>query len=739
MTGGFPVGGHNMLPRPALALLTVLAVPALLAAPKPLRGPAGNPAHTATKPAPPESKPAPPARNRLASEKSRYLIEHSEDAVQWFPWGDEAFELARKSDKPVFLSIGYASCHWCHVMERESFAHGEAAEMINRYFIPVLVDREEHPDVDAIYMAYLQAMTGGGGWPANFVVTGDRAPVIGATYLKPDALSRLLTVISKRWATERPALLGSTEQLQLMVRSLQETTTPASETPGAPLLSEIRAAMRESYDPGHGGFGTAPKFPQPLLLDFLIRESVRRKDDVSRTVIIGTLRAMADGAIHDQLGGGFHRYTTDAAWLQPHYEKMLYDQALMAIAYIDAFQWTHDPAFADVARDTLDYALRDLRNPAGGFDSGQDADSIVAGKSGPESLEGVFYLWSRPQVTHLLGTKDADVISYYLDLDGTDKLPHVAHSLAETRRKFGLSESELDSLLRSAKARLQSFRSKRPQPFRDDKMLAGWNGLMISALARGGPALDDSRYTNAAAETARFVIAKLYDPRARRLFRRYRNGSAGIDALPEDYALLIQGLLDSYESSFDIRLLTTAVELQNLFDSKFWVETAARYQAPAGPLGSVVTEADSPIPSANSVAAMNLQRLGEMTDNAGWRLRAQLIFRSFATRLASSPLELPALASALSMSLATPKQIVIAGDRFSEETHALMRIIGGSFLPNRVLLLADGGSGQLQLAKWLPFVKDMTRLEKHSTAYVCENYACKMPTFDPAQVARSLE
>lgn len=726
-----------MLLRPALSALLTLFVALALHAAAPPKSPVRSKAPKTA--ASSEKSAAGPTLNRLAGEKSRYLLEHADNAVQWLPWGDEAFALARKSDKPVFLSIGYASCHWCHVMERESFEQGEVAEMINRYFVPVLVDREEHPDVDATYMAYLEAMTGGGGWPANFIVTPDRKPVIGATYLKPEALSRLLVVVSNRWSSDRPALLASTEQLALMVRSMRETSVPAADVPGAPLLGQVAAAIKDSYDREHGGFGSAPKFPQPLLLDFLIRESVRRKDDLGRTVVLGTLRRMADGAIHDQIGGGFHRYTTDAAWQVPHYEKMLYDQALMAIAYTEAWQWTHDPAFAAVARDTLDYALRGLRNPAGGFDSGQDADSIVAGRSGPMLVEGVFYFWSSDEVTRLLGAKTADVINYHYGLGPAESLPYVAHPAAETRAKFGLSESEFTSLLDTARAKMLDVREKRPRPFRDDKMLAGWNGLMISALARGGTALDDSRYTNAAAETARFAVAKLYDRQAKKLFRRYRNGSAGIDALPEDYALLIQGLLDAYESSFDIRLLTTAVELQDLFDSRFWVETAARYQAPAGPLGIVLTESDSPIPSANSVAAMNLQRLGEMTDNKVWRGRAALIFRSFATQLGESPTSLPQLASALSMSLSTPRQIVIAGDRFSEETHALLRVVNGTFVPNRVVLLADGSAGQAQLARWLPFVKDMTRLQKHSTAYVCESYACKMPSIDPAQIARSLE
>ncbi|MEO8034506.1 MAG: thioredoxin domain-containing protein [Acidobacteriota bacterium] len=730
-----------MLIRPScLALLLLSSLNALAATPSMPSAPVSATKATAKTSSKGEQEgTSRPSQNRLAGEKSRYLLEHADNAVQWLPWGDEAFTLARKSDKPVFLSIGYASCHWCHVMERESFERGEVAEMINRYFVPVLVDREEHPDVDATYMAYLEAMTGGGGWPANFIVTPDRKPVIGATYLKPEALNRLLVVVSNRWSSDRPALLASTEQLALMVRSMRDTSIPAADVPGAPLLGQIAAAIKDSYDREHGGFGTAPKFPQPLLVGFLIRESARRKDDLGRTVVLGTLHGMASGAIHDQIGGGFHRYTTDAGWQVPHYEKMLYDQALMAIAYTEAWQWTHDPAFGDVARDTLDYALRDLRNPAGGFDSGQDADSIVAGRSGPMLVEGLFYFWSSDEVTRLLGAKTADVINYYYGLGATKKLPYVAHSAAETRKKFGLSESEFATLLTTARTKMLDVRRKRPRPFRDDKMLAGWNGLMISALARGGTALDDSRYTNAAAETARFVLAKLYDRPAKRLSRRYRNGSAGIDALPEDYALLIQGLLDAYESSFDIKLLTTAVELQNLFDAKFWVETAARYQAPAGPLGSVVTETDSPIPTANSVAAMNLQRLGEMTDNKAWRARASLIFRSFATQLSESPASLPQLASALSMSLSTPKQIVIAGERSSQETHALMRVINGTFVPNRVVLLADGSTGQAQLARWLPFVEAMTRLEKHSTAYICESYACKMPSFDPAQIARLLE
>jgi uncharacterized protein YyaL (SSP411 family) len=444
---------------------------------------------------------------------------------------------------------------------------------------------------------------------------------------------------------------------------------------------------------------------------------------------------MKSGSVYDQIGGGFHRYTTDAQWREPHYEKMLYDQALNAIAYTEAWQITKDPSYAEVVRGTLDYALRSLQEPQSkAFNSGQDADSLVPMKDGPQMIEGASYRWTPAELAQWAGEQPAQVLAYYYGLTAEQQLPYLAHTKSETRKKFGLTEAELDNLLTTAREKLLTTREKRPQGFRDDKILAGWNGLMISALARGGAALEERRYVKAAAEAARFVQARLYDAKAKKLYRRYRAGSAGIDALPEDYALLIQGMLDAYEASFDVRFIDFAAELQSRFDEKYWDEKEGRYRSTSAPIAGITSEGDSPTPSANSVAVSNLLRLGEITDSGGWRARAMVIVKSFSGRMASSPIDLPQLASALSDALTTPKQIVIAGDPFRDETRALLRTINERFIPNRVLLLADAGAGQKRLAQWLPFVADMK-----PTAYICEHYACKMPTSDPNQVIKLLE
>jgi uncharacterized protein YyaL (SSP411 family) len=683
------------------------------------------------------------AANHLAGAKSRYLLDHADNPVDWHTWSDEAFAQAQKEGKPVYLSIGYASCHWCHVMERETFENAEVAKLLNAGYVSILVDREEHPEIDATYMAFVQAMTGSGGWPANLIITADRKPLFGATFMRPDAVTALLTGFSEKWKSDRASLLASSDSLIDMVRSMNATPVPV-DIPAQQILDTLVSQIHDSYDAEHGGFGAGgPKFPQPLLVDFLLRYSVGAKTDAkgtARAMAIRTLDAMKNGAVYDQIGGGFHRYTTDPKWREPHYEKMLYDQALNAMAYTEAWQITKDDSYAEVVRGTLDYAIRALREPQSkAFNSGQDADSLVPMNEGPELIEGAIYRWTRPAMAKIAGEKAAEVLAYYYGITAESQLPYIAHTKSETRKRFGLTEAEFDNLLTTAREKLLTEREKRPQGFRDDKILAGWNGLMISALARGGAAFGERRYVDAAVQAARFVQSKLYDAKAKKLYRRYRAGSAGIDALPEDYALLIQGLLDAYEASFDVRFLDFAAELQSRFDERFWNEKEGRYVSISAPIAGITSDSDSPIPSANSVAVSNLLRLGEITDSGGWRARAMVIVKSFSGRLAASPIDLPQLASALSAALNTPKQIVVAGDPFRDETRALLRTINERFVPNRVLLLADAGAGQKRLAQWLPFVADMKPIDKQPTAYICEHYACKMPTSDPNQVIKLLE
>jgi uncharacterized protein YyaL (SSP411 family) len=668
------------------------------------------------------------AKNRLAAEKSAYLRGHGDNPVDWSPWGPDAFARAKAQQKPIFLSIGYASCHWCHVMERESFENAEIAKLLNDYFVPVLVDREEHADVDASYLAFVQATTGSGGWPANLILAPDLQPLIGTTYMKPDALSRLLVLVSNRWANERPAFLASAQQAMTIVRAEAEQPA-AAEVAAAQAVKETVARIRETYDEKNGGFGSSPKFPQASTLDFLLRSG----DEHEREIAIKTLKAMAAGSIYDQLGGGFHRYTTDAAWREPHFEKMLYDQALLANDYLEAWQLTRDPELERVARATLDYIARDLRMPNGGFASGEDADSLIPGKTGPELVEGAFYRWN-PGDYRFLGKRNEDIATYVYGIDKPASLPYIAHSPAMARIKFGGTEQEIADALEAIRSRMFEVRSKRPQAFRDDKVIAGWNGLAIGALARGGAAFGEPRYVKVAAEAQKLIRTKLWSQKM--LLRRYAGGQAAIDALPEDYAFVIEGTLDLFEANGDAALLEFAVELQTKQDELFW--SGSRYEGGGTvprSLAGIAAESDANLPAANSVSASNLLRLAEFTDAETWRMRAAAIFKAYGSRLP----DLPRLASALAMTLAAPRQIVIAGEANREDTRELLRIAHQRLIPFRVIVPAIGEAARARIAVYMPVVREMKPREHKAVAFVCEHHVCKLPTSDPIELAKSLE
>jgi uncharacterized protein YyaL (SSP411 family) len=651
----------------------------------------------------------------LAKEKSAYLRGHAANAVRWRVWGEGAFAEARGAGKPVFLSIGYASCHWCHVMERESFTDAAIAKLLNEEFVPVLVDREEHPEVDATYIAFLTSMTGSAGWPANLILTPELRPIVGGSYMQPEALTRLLTVVAGRWKSDRKALLDSSEQLVQMTRAMAPTSAPADLD--AKLLAAVGKDIAGSYDAERGGFGDAPKFPRALTISYLLRYADRTGDAAARTSALDTLRRLAASGLYDQLGGGFHRYAVDADWREPHFEKMLYDQALLAIAYTEAWQITKEESFQRTARGILDYVLRDLRAPKStAFASAQDSDT------GHE--EGAFYLWSKAELQTLLGDESASAFRYY----GIERETGNVLRIADAKQK-------------GAQQQLLAARNKRPAPLRDDKVLTSWNGLMISALARAGAAFDEPRYLDAANGAARFVTSTLWNAKTKTLQRRWADGQAGIEALPEDYAFLIQGLLDLFESTQDVQWLELASTLQQQQDQRFWDAKGERYtggnSVPAA-LQGVATESELALPAANSVSALNLLRLGELADSAAFRGRANAIFRRSASRLGTNGGELPALASALLFAFSTPKQIVIAGDPAKEDTRALLRLVHERFLPSRVLVVA-GGPSRERLARFMPIVKEMSPIGGRATAFICEHYVCKLPTADPAKVAKLLE
>jgi uncharacterized protein len=535
------------------------------------------------------------------------------------------------------------------------------------------------------------------------------------------------------------------------------TTTGSSTVAGADALAVGVRQFQMAFDARRGGFGDQPKFPRPSELLFLLREHARTGDTEARDMALFTLRAMALGGMRDQVGGGFHRYSVDGDWRVPHFEKMLYDQAQLAISYSEAYQITKDPFFADVARDVLDYVLRDMRGQEGGFYSAEDADSLLQ-KGRPEHAEGAFYVWTADQIREVLGDKRGAIVASYYSVAPAGNIPAqqdpqgelkgrnvliVGQTPAEAAARSGGSEKDMRTLLAAARQELHTARAGRPHPPLDDKVLAAWNGLMISAFARTAQVLDEPRYAEAARASAAFVQSHMYDSKTGLLKRRYREGEAEVEAVVEDYAFLVQGLLDLYETSFDVRWLFWAIRLQEQQDTLFWDAASGGYFATRAEAAHVLVRMkdnyDGPEPSANSVAAMNLLRLWQVTERKDWRNKADATFAAFGDRLGSQGTSVPQLAAALDFSLSKPRQVIVAGEPGAPDTKAMFRLVHERFIPNKILLLADGGAGQEQLARWLPVIGSVTRRSGRATAYICEDYVCQLPTSDLGTAAKILD
>src|SRR6478672_11757375 len=737
-----------------------------------------------------ESKPTRPEHtNRLAHEKSPYLLQHAANPVDWLPWGEEAFAKARKENKPIFLSIGYSTCHWCHVMAHESFENIDAAAVMNREFVNIKVDREERPDVDRVYMTFVQATTGSGGWPMSVWLTPELKPFVGGTYFPPEdrwgqpGFTKVLERIAAAWKQDHEKI---SEQGTKIIAALEQSVSAIPDSGqklGAKTLDAAYQQIARSYDAHEGGFGVAPKFPRPVTLNFLARMYARNpKSESGKHALemnLFTLRKMAAGGMHDHIGGGFHRYSVDAYWHVPHFEKMLYDQAQLASAYLDAFQITGDAEFAATARDILDYVRRDMTSPEGGFYSAEDADSPVAvaavydrresevgAHRAPlqKNAEGAFYVWTKQEIDDALG-EDASTFSFHYGVEengnapaGTD--PHgefvgkniliERHSLAETARfrSTGVSpaaptgvspvddddQEAIRGLLAQSRQKLFSIRNKRPRPHLDDKIIAAWNGLMISAFARAAQVLNDAYYLEAATRAANFIRANLYDESRKILFRSYREGRGEVEGFADDYAFVIQGLLDLYEASFDPGWLKFALELQGQMDALFWDNESGGYFTVTGHDSNILLrlkeDNDSAEPAASSVAALNLARLAAIRNDAELLARAKQTVNAFARQLAQFPSALPQILVAFDFLEGLPQQIVIAGDSDSPETKALLAEVHRHFLPNKVLLLADGAEGQRYLGEKNEAIRAMSMVGGKPAAYVCENFACKAPVTD---------
>lgn len=702
--------------------------------------------------------------NRLAKEKSPYLLQHQHNPVDWYPWGEEAFEKARRENKPIFLSIGYSTCHWCHVMAHESFENAATAKIMNELFVNVKVDREERPDVDRVYMTYVQASTGSGGWPMSVFLTPDLKPFFGATYFPPEdrygrpGFPKVLLQLSDAWKKDPAGVTKSANEAIAALSEYSASGAPKNAAAGKEAIAKCLAQLTETFDSELGGFGGAPKFPRPVSLNFLFRVAAHggaesRDAKIAAGMALLTLRKMAEGGMHDHLGGGFHRYSVDKFWHVPHFEKMLYDQAQLASSYLDAFQLTRAVGYEKTARDILDYVRRDMTDPAGGFYSAEDADSLLAhGK--PEHAEGAFYVWTKAEIIAALGEADAKIFNrfYGVEPDGNAPAGSDPHeefkgrniliqraSLADAAKQFSKTEDEIAASLAASKKKLFDLRAKRPRPHLDDKIITAWNGLMISAFARGAQVLDEPAYLASAQKAATFIREKLWKNGA--LLRNYRQGASEVGGFVEDYALLIQGLLDLYEADFDVAWLQWAVELQTKQDALFADPEHGGYYSVTKDAPNILLrmkeDYDGAEPSPNSVSALNLLRLAQIANRPAYRDFAVKTIAAFADRLATAPQTMPQMLVALDASLAKPRQIVIAGPRDSAATKALLREVQARFIPDKVLLLADGGAGQKWLGERLEFIRTASPIDGQPAAYVCEDFVCQLPTSD-AEMLREL-
>ncbi len=706
--------------------------------------------------------PTPPSgTNRLASERSPYLLQHQHNPVDWHPWGEEAFAKARRERKPIFLSIGYSTCHWCHVMAHESFENAETAALMNAHFINIKVDREERPDVDRVYMTFVQATTGGGGWPMSVFLTPDLKPFVGGTYYPPeDRLGRpgfptVLKRIADAWKNERASILEHGDSVLSQLREHSTTAPPKGTLNPQTALNLGLTQLTQSFDEEFGGFGRAPKFPRPVSLNFLLRAAHQPGlDPADRKIAQGmallTLRKMADGGMHDHLGGGFHRYSVDRFWHVPHFEKMLYDQAQLTASYLEAFQITAQPAFAEVARDILDYVHRDLTAPEGGFYSAEDADSLLEQGSTAHG-EGAFYTWTRAEITAILGPERADVFNAVYGVEEAGNAPEGSDphkeltgkntliarlSPTKAAEQFHITEDQLQKILADSRRLILARRSLRPRPHLDDKVITAWNGLMISAFARAAQVFDNPQYLATAQRSARFLEKELWkDGSLRRCFRQQ---AASVPGFADDYAFLIQGLLDLYEADFDIHWLQWALELQKKQDSLF-ADTAhgGYFSAGSGDpsiLLRMKEDYDGAEPSPNSISVLNLLRLAAISNQTPMHESAARTVQAFTDQLSRAASAMPQMLCALMATQASPRQIVIAGPPDDPATRALLRVARTPFQPHRLLLLADGGPGQQWLAERLEFLRTVAPVDGKPAAYVCENFTCQEPTTDPEKL-----
>jgi uncharacterized protein YyaL (SSP411 family) len=670
--------------------------------------------------------------NALVHEKSPYLRQHAHNPVDWLPWGQTAFDKARREDKPIFLSIGYSTCHWCHVMAHESFEDERVAELLNREFVPIKMDREERPDIDRIYMLFVQATTGSGGWPMSVWLTPDLKPFFGGTYFPPGSrygrpgFRELLVHLAQVWKHER-------DKVELSGNNVAQQLTAMAAPASAPLEPDaelLHAAFRQferMFDKQHGGFGNAPKFPRPVVLNFLLRYSFQHNNPEALATVTQTLDAMAAGGMHDQLGGGFHRYSVDDHWFVPHFEKMLYDQAQLATAYLEAYQATGDETLAAVASDIFAYVLRDLTSPEGGFYSAEDADSPDP-ENPAHSGEGSFYIWRQAEIASILGAESSAVCKYFgVQPEGNVEVDPQGEFRG--RNILYRAEPEQPPALHAASEKLLAVREKRPRPHLDNKILTAWNGLQISALAKGYRVLGDVRYLDAATKAAEFLLAKMYSPQTGQLLRRYCEGEAAVPAFLDDYAFLSQALLDLFEAKPEAWLLQLAIDLARRGFGRFEDERANGFFSTEAGVSDVLLrmkdDYDGAEPSGNSVATELLLRLAHITGQTGFAAQADRSLRAFAPKMKAQPTIAPQMLVALGRWLTDSEQVIIRCRELDEASHRMEREYTRKFSPTAVVLsISDECAAELR--EVAPFLAGLER-RGHFTIYECRNFTCQLP------------
>ena len=671
--------------------------------------------------------------NALIHEKSPYLRQHAHNPVDWLAWGKTAFDKARNEDKPIFLSIGYSTCHWCHVMAHESFEDERVAEVLNRDFVPIKIDREERPDIDRIYMLYVQASTGTGGWPMSVWLTPDLKPFFGGTYFPPDSrygrpgFRDLLVHLSQVWKNERDKveLSGKSiaEQLQAM-----SATAPVAQEPERELLHAAFRQFERAFDKRQGGFGGAPKFPRPVVLNFLIRYSFQENNPEALAMVTHTLQSMAAGGMHDHLGGGFHRYSVDQNWFVPHFEKMLYDQAQLAIAYLEAYQATGDRKLAAVARDVLDYVLRDLTSDEGGFYSAEDADSPDP-ENPTHSGEGSFYIWRKSEIDSVLGPEASPAFCKYFGVEASGNVEVDPQGEFRGRNILFQAESgDAPPSVNDSAAKLLAVRSKRPRPHLDNKVLTAWNGLQISSFAKAYRVLGDARYLEAAHRALKFVLAKMYEPISGQLLRRYCDGDAAVNAFLDDYAFLSQALLDLFEAKPEGWLLKFAIDLAQRGMARFEDEQGGFFSTEAGAsdvLLRIKDDYDGAEPSGNSVATDLLFRLAHATGQTAFSDQATRSLRAFTPKMKVQPTIAPQMLVALGRWLDKPEQVIIRCEHFDEESEKLEREYTRKFSAVAVVLRISDKCAE-ELREVAPFLSGLDRRGR-ITVYECRDFTCQLP------------